>query len=103
MLVYKGQRTDVRTARDEPTAAIIPQEFFAFDGQNLSREDLKSALTPLAQLTLLLMCEFRGDLRRDQEGLSYAIEISSLLFLVIACHSYISLHRILLCGFGHYI
>lgn len=28
--------------RDEPTAAIIPQEFFAFDGQNLSREDLKS-------------------------------------------------------------
>jgi mitogen-activated protein kinase 1/3 len=28
---------------DEPTAAIIPQEFFAFDGQNLSREDLKRA------------------------------------------------------------
>lgn len=29
---------------DEPTAAIIPQEFFAFDGQNLSREDLKKEI-----------------------------------------------------------
>lgn len=36
--------SDVRSViqRDEPTAAVIPQEFFAFDGKNLSREDLKS-------------------------------------------------------------
>lgn len=27
--------------RDEPDAPIIPSEFFAFDGKNLGREDLK--------------------------------------------------------------
>lgn len=26
---------------DEPDAPIIPSDFFAFDGKNLSREDLK--------------------------------------------------------------
>lgn len=43
MLCFRRLRTVLMCGnRDEPTAAIIPQEFFAFDGQNLSREDLKS-------------------------------------------------------------
>lgn len=32
---------DLLFTRDEPDAPIIPSEFFAFDGKNLGREDLK--------------------------------------------------------------